>query len=368
MFKKILSKLNVVLWVVLLIAGAILMGLRIQSKLEESAANAAALENREETAVPVDVEVLFLTDWEVWRSYYGQSKAGSSQTVTSYVREIVQEVNVQIGDRVKKGDVLLTLSSGDYRATAAADRANYEDAVRDYKRLSELQKSGGVSKSQVEQAYSRMKSEEAKLKASQSTLSRTQVKASINGIVASRMVEPGEVAANGVPLLTIINLDELEAEIMVSRKDIQNLNLKTPVQMVSDGQMSPCRIKRISPEAAPGSGLYPVVVCLDGLDVLPGTHVEARFMVEHKKDLIVIPSNLVQRRGEKAYVYVVEGDRAKLREIVQGEGQNGSLAVEKGLSAGDLLVVRGNNLLFDGALVSISEKTEASAASKKDGK
>ena len=368
MMKKLLSRLNVVFWIVLLAAGAVFMVLRIQNKLEEAAANAAALENRQETAVPVNVQKLALSDWEVWRSYYGQAKAGSSQTVTSYVREIVQEVNVQIGDRVKKGDVLLTLSSGDYRATAAADRANYEDAVRDYKRMSELQKSGGVSKSQVEQAYSRMKSEEAKLKASQSTLSRTQVKASIDGIVASRMVEPGEVAANGVPLLTIINLDELEAEIMVSRKDILSLNLKTPVQVISDEQTSSCRIKRISPEAAPDSGLYPVVVCLDGLDVLPGTHVEARFLVERRKDLIVIPSDIVQRRGDKAYVFVVEGDRAKLREIVPGEGQNGSISVDKGLSAGDLLVVRGINLLFDGALVEIAGKPEAAAPSSKDGK
>jgi len=340
------------------------MVVRVQAKLQETAANAAAMEQKEEVPVPVDVMRLSRQDWEIWRSYYGQAKAGKSQTVTSYVKEIVREVHVQIGDKVKAGQVLLTLSSQDYRASAAADRASYEDAVRDYKRLSELHKSGGVSKAQVEQAFSRMKSEEAKLQSSQSTLARTQVRASIDGIVASRTVEPGEVAADGKALLTIIDLKDLEAEIMVSRKDILSLSRETPVEVLSDGQKTKCSIKRISPEAAQGSGLYPVVVCLNGLDVLPGTHVEARFLVEKKKDLIIIPSEIVQRRGDKAFVYVLDGERAKLREIVPGEGQNGSLSVDAGLSEGDLVVVRGHNLLFENALVTITREDAAGSAGK----
>ncbi|MBP6332250.1 MAG: efflux RND transporter periplasmic adaptor subunit [Aminivibrio sp.] len=340
------------------------MVVRVQAKLQEAAANTAAMEQKEEVPVPVDVMRLSRQDWEIWRSYYGQAKAGKSQTVTSYVKEIVREVHVQIGDRVKEGQVLLTLSSQDYRASAAADRVSYEDAVRDYKRLSELHKSGGVSKAQVEQAFSRMKSEEAKLQSSRSTLARTQIRASIDGIVASRSVEPGEVASDGKALLTIIDLKDLEAEIMVSRKDILSLNKDTPVEVLSDGQKTKCSIKRISPEAAPGSGLYPVVVCLNGLDVLPGTHVEARFLVDKKKDLIIIPSEIVQRRGDKAYVYVVDSERAKLREIVPGEGQNGSVSIENGLSEGDLVVIRGHNLLFENALVALTGEAAAGTAGK----
>lgn len=340
------------------------MVVRVQAKLQEAAANTAAMEQKEEVPVPVDVMRLSRQDWEIWRSYYGQAKAGKSQTVTSYVKEIVREVHVQIGDRVKEGQVLLTLSSQDYRASAAADRVSYEDAVRDYKRLSELHKSGGVSKAQVEQAFSRMKSEEAKLQSSRSTLARTQIRASIDGIVASRSVEPGEVASDGKALLTIIDLKDLEAEIMVSRKDILSLNKDTPVEVLSDGQKTKCSIKRISPEAAPGSGLYPVVVCLNGLDVLPGTHVEARFLVDKKKDLIIIPSEIVQRRGDKAFVYVVGEGRAKLREIVPGEGQNGSVSIENGLSEGDLVVVRGHNLLFENALVALTGEAAAGTAGK----
>lgn len=362
MAKSIFSRLSVVLWVLLVLAGGVFMAVRVNAKLQEASANTAAMEQAEEVPIPVDVIRLARQDWEVWRSYYGQAKAGKSQAVTSYVKEIVREVHVQIGDKVKAGQVLLTLSSQDFQASAAANRASYDDAVREYGRLSELHKSGGVSQSQVEQAYSKMKNEEAKLQSSKSSLARTQIRASIDGIVASRFVEPGEVVTDGKTLLTIIDLTDLEAEIMVSRRDIMSLNRDTPVVAESDGKKTTCSIKRISPEAAKGSGLYPVVVCLDGLDVLPGTHVEARFMVEKRTGLIVIPSEIVQRRGDKAYVYVVEGDRAKLREITPGEGQNGALAVDAGLSEGDLVVLRGFNLLYDNALVKISEETTVSLA------
>ena len=138
---------------------------------------------------------------------------------------------------------------------------------------------------------------------------------------------------------------------------------ETPVEVVSDGARAMGKIRRISPEAAQGSGLYTVVVGLNDLDVLPGTHVEARFLVERRENLLVVPSDIVQRRGDKAYVYVVEDTRAKLREIVPGEGQNGSLAVTEGLAEGELLVIRGHNLLSEGALVKISGKDTPEAAS-----
>jgi len=86
--------------------------------------------------------------------------------------------------------------------------------------------------------------------------------------------------------------------------------------------------------------------------------------VEKRKDLIIIPSEIVQRRGDKAYVYVVGDGRAMLREIVPGEGQNGSLSVDSGLSEGDMVVVRGHNLLYENAPVALAGEAAAGTAGK----
>ena len=113
MAKSVFSRLSVGLWVLLVLAGGVFMAVRVNAKLQEAAANTAAMEHKEEVPVPVDILKLSRQDWEVWRSYYGQAKAGRSQSVNSYVKEIVREVHVQIGDTVKAGPGLLPLSSQD---------------------------------------------------------------------------------------------------------------------------------------------------------------------------------------------------------------------------------------------------------------
>ena len=130
-----------------------------------------------------------------------QAKAVHTQDVTTFEREIVRAVHVQVGDRVKKGQTVVSLLAADRTARAQASRTGYDEAQLNYKRLNELRKKGGVSQAEVDKAYAALKSVEAGLRSSQSTLLRTELKASIDGIVSARNVEPGEVAEMGKPLV-----------------------------------------------------------------------------------------------------------------------------------------------------------------------
>jgi multidrug efflux system membrane fusion protein len=213
----------------------------------------------------------------------------------------------------------------------------------------------------VDKAYAAMKSLEASDQSSRSTLQRTELKASIGGIVAARGVEPGEVAEVGKPLISIVDPSDMEAQLMVSKKDIHNIDKETPVELLVNGAASKGRVKRLSPEAQSGSGLYPVVVGLSAdSGILPGAYLEGRFLVKKEANIIVIPSNIVMYRGDKQFVYAARSDagedKAVLVEIHTGEGRSGRVVVTEGLSAGDRLIVSGNRTLFDGAL--ISKKTE----------
>ena len=117
----------------------------------------------------------------------------------------MRAVHVQVGDRVKKGQTVVSLLAADREAKAQASRTGYDEALLNYNRLNELKKKGGISQSEVDKAYAALKSEEAILKGSQSTLQRTELKASIDGIVSARNVEPGEVAEMGKALISIVD-------------------------------------------------------------------------------------------------------------------------------------------------------------------
>ena len=349
---KFFTRIRILLWVLALAGLGFLVSNEVRAKLAQAEANLRSLETETVTVYPVETQTVTTSNWETWRSYYGQAKSAHTQNITTYEREIVRTVNVDVGSSVRAGQTLITLQVAARDAQVQSGKTAYDEAKLNYDRLKQLNAKGGISQSEVDAAYSRMKTAEASLKSTQSSLQRTSLKASINGIVSARNVEPGEIAEAGAVLLSIVDPKEMEAELMVSKKDITRINKSTPVEIYVDGNRHTGFVKRISPEAQSGSGLYPVVVGLpENSGILPGTYVEGRFMVSRQQSVVVIPSNVVVYRGTTQSVYVADGSKAKLTSITTGEGREGRVVVTSGLKPGDSLITSGNRVLYDGASI-----------------
>ncbi len=354
---KFLTKIRIILWILALIGVGFLVGAGVNAKLAQAAANLRSLETQTVDTYPVETETLTTSNWETWRSYYGQAKSAHTQNITTFEREIVKTVEVDVGSPVKAGQTLITLQVAARGAQVQSGKTAYDEAKLNYNRLKQLNAKGGISQSEVDSAYARLKTAEASLRSSQSTLQRTSLKANIDGIVSVRNVEPGEIAESGKILLSIVDPKEMEAELMVSKKDIMKINKSTPVEIYVDGEKHTGWVKRISPEAQSGSGLYPVVVGLpETSGILPGTYVEGRFQVSRQQSVVVIPSNVVVYRGNTQSVYVADGNKAKLTTITTGEGREGRVVVTSGLKPGDKLITSGNRVLYDGAEIINSDK------------
>ncbi|MBQ3645087.1 MAG: efflux RND transporter periplasmic adaptor subunit [Synergistaceae bacterium] len=349
---KFFTKIRILLWILILVGVGFLVSTQVKMKLSQAEANLKSLETTEIETYPVETEILKTSDWETWRSYYGQAKSAHTQNITTFEREIVKSVNVNVGSYVKAGQTLVTLQVAARGAQLQSGKTAYDEAKLNYNRLKQLNAKGGISQSEVDSAYARMKTAEANLRSSQSTLQRTSLKASIDGIVSARNVEPGEIAEAGAVLISIVDPKEMEAELMVSKKDIMKINKSTPVEIYVDGQKHIGWVKRLSPEAQSGSGLYPVVVGLpENSGILPGTYVEGRFMVNRQQNVVVIPSNVVVYRGNTQSVYVAKDNTAKLTAITTGEGREGKVIATSGLKPGDYLITSGNRVLYDGAQI-----------------
>jgi len=352
-FIRKFNKLRIVLWLLILAGGAVILWTEVNAKLEQAAANIKALEITHETAIPVTVTVLSPQTWETWKSYYGKAKAVRTHEVISFVKELVQDVSVEVGDTVRVGQTVVTLTKSDHVSRMQATKTAYDEALLNYNRLSELSKRGGIARAEVDRALSALRNAEAAHQSSRSTLQRTELKSNVNGVVSSRHIEPGDIAADGKPLVTIVDLSEMEAQLMVSKRDIHNIKKDTKVEIIIDNNVSEGNVKRVSPEAQAGSGLFPVVVGLNGNSaILPGSYLEGKFLVDKKEDVIVIPSDVIVYRDNKEYVYIADNDRVKMVEIKTGEGRAARVVVNSGLKSGDRLIISGNRTLFDGALIS----------------
>jgi membrane fusion protein (multidrug efflux system) len=354
---KTIKKIRVLLWMAAITAGIAVIALQIISRSDQSAATLGRLSQNIPRARPVRVMRLEASDWEQRRKYYGEAQAVRGMEVTSYVREIVESVHAGIGDSVSEGQIIISLRRTDQSAEERARAAAFEESKSTYNRLVSLNKAGGVSRADVDRAHTAMISNQAALQGNRSALSRTQIRSKISGIVTGRFVEPGEIAEIGQTLLTIEDVSEIEAVLMVSARDICGIGVKTPVTITHNGVPSKAAVTRVSPRAQPGSGLYPVTVKLDPKSgVLPGAHVEGDFLVSRTPGAIVIPSSSVFNRGDEQFVYVVageEGERtARMTKIQTGGGGEGKVVAASGIASGDLLIVSGNRGLSDGVPVS----------------
>ena len=139
--------------------------------------------------------------------------------LTSRVSGYVQKVNVQEGQKVKAGDVLVEIEAKDYKSRTsqsenefASMAARVRDAELNHKRIEELYKAGAVSLQQRDSAAAnyqellrKQQALQAQVELSQSGLSDTQVRAPTDGIIARKSAEVGMLASPGTPLVGFVS-------------------------------------------------------------------------------------------------------------------------------------------------------------------
>ena len=195
------------------------------------------------------------------------------------VSGVVQAVNVQVGDLVKKGRVLLRLDSTTYQAKVAEDQAGItrlnaeaEEAKRDLERVQELYQRTVVSTTDLDQAKLRLvKSQSAisearaRLRQNQKALDDTSLRAPFDAVVVLRQAEPGQSVAAGLQpqmLLTLARSGEMIARTLLSSQQLDQLKTGQKLTVKVAGTTYPGKIKSLGmePVSIKDEWVYPVDV------------------------------------------------------------------------------------------------------------
>ena len=348
----ILRKANVWLWIIALAGGAAFLGYRIAAPSGAQQSRPAAPRGITVTVYEVQPRL-----WEIWRSFYGTVRSAQVQKVTSNTREVIEEIAVEVGDSVKKGDLLVSLASQSQAAVLGARQAAYEDAKSRYDRLQNLYQAGGASKQELDKANVALKDEAAKLRDARTTVSRTQIRSALNGVVVRRSAEQGEFAEPGRELLAVADFDRREVEMLVSPtiRGLITPGLDVLVKAPWGGETMG-RIFRMDPEADGATGFFRAIVRLPSdCRLIPGDYVRMEVRMSYKETAIAVPYESILREDGKPFVFVVEGDKATRRDIVAGEGSGDFIEVPEGLIPGEKVVKTGAGSLYEGAPLIISD-------------
>lgn len=331
------------------------------------------------------VEVLQLqtADWQQTIHTFGMVEAIEEVSVSVEAAGTVDNIYFEEGQRVARGEPLLDLDPGKRalgadraRATVASEAARLKEARSLLKRHRELVKNSLVSQatldnseSAVQQAAAGHENALASLALAQRDLEDSQVLSPVEGVIEQRNVEKGEVVMPGQSLATIQAVDVVHVLTYVSERDVNFLRVGATAAVSSPGvpgRVFEANIVSIGVKADPGTGNFPVKLSLSNAEWLLRAGMTARVvlkgLLEH--DRLTIPDTAVVDRNRRKVVYVLakEGGQSIAREVnpLLRTVTSDQLPVIDGLSAGDLLIISGLNMLIDGTPVKVVPENQHS--------
>jgi RND family efflux transporter MFP subunit len=327
----------------------------------------------------------------------GTVRARVSSVISSKLMATVREVKVQPGDRVREGQTLVTLDSRDQDASArrakaaqeelrqavpeadsavAAAKANFDLAQSTFQRMNELYGKKSISDQEFDEATGKRKAAQANYEMMQArrrqldskmaqieedirtadvARSYAEITAPFAGLVTAKTVEPGILAAPGVPLLTLERDGAYRLEASVDESHLAAIHLGQPVRVELDGadRTLEARVSEIVPVVDAASRAYTVKIDLPALPaVRSGSFGRALFQLG-SRSILTIPASAVTERGQLRSVLVAENGVARTRLITLGQQAGDRVEVLSGLQPGEAVVISAPRDIADGSRIEV---------------
>jgi len=289
-------------------------------------------------------------------------RVGSEVRVGSQLSGIVKKLNATVGSHVNAGDVIAEIDDAPIQARLAQaeaqaqlDRATMERARVNSERAKQLALQGLIPVQQQQDLELAL--EEAKAKYEKSLSDRdlvkvdlryVQIRAPINGTVASVSTQEGETVAasfTAPTFVTIIGDNALQLVAMVDETDIANVRRGNPASFTVDSypaQDFPGIVESIAPKATIVSGVvnYEVTVHIQKDARLLKPDMTANVSIQTAQhQALVLPPAAIQRDGERAFVYLASQAAPERRPVVTGSKEGGVVEIKKGVSDADSVLL-----------------------------
>ena len=271
----------------------------------------------------------------------------------------VVRVLVKEGDNVRIGQTLAIIRSEQISSDLQTAQASYQNAQADYNRFENAFKTGGVTKQQLDQAKLGLVTSKSRLQQAKVNIGDTNIKATINGIVNKRYIEPGSVLGAATPMFDLVNVSKLKLKVTVNESQVASLKVGSIVQVTAsvypDTKFSG-KITFIAP-MADSSLNFPVEIEIannSSNDLKAGMYGTAEFASnQQKQSLMIVPRNAFVGSVSSNEIFVAENGVAKLKTVAAGRILGDKVEIINGLSDGETVIITGQINLQDGSKVDI---------------
>ena len=345
--------------------------------------------------VPVIATTVQKQNFPIVRTGIGNVTALNSATVRSMVTEQIISIDFKDGQFVKKGEVLAQLDPSSFQAqldqaeaNLARDQAHLQNAELNLTRYVPLEKKGFAAEQQVAtqqamiaQQLATIKGDQAAIEYAKTQLSYTELVTPFDGVAGIRLLDVGNIihssTTRGSPsepnaLVVINQVQPISVMFTLAAADIpevQGALTKGSVKAIAlsaDGktELDTGELAAIDNQANISSGTVGLKAIFPNPDrkLWPGMFVNVRVVTQVQDNGLTIPLDAVQQGPQGQYVFIVGPDhKVAMQPVSVRETLNGEALIDKGLSAGETVVVRGQYRLTPGTMVSLANPDNPAA-------
>lgn len=220
---------------------------------------------------------------------------------------------------------------------------------------------------QVQAAKANVEAAQAQLALAKQAISDAEIRSPFSGKISGKPAQVGAFVGAGSPIAHIIGVDGAYFEGEVSETALAKIKVGNPVDVTIDafsGKKLSGTISAISPQGDKVGRLFKVRIQIIGNTegLQPGMFARGSVIMKTLSGVKVIPKNAIVQRGKESFVFIVNGDKAKMVKVVEGLSKDGSVQVD-GINVGDQLVVSGQDSLSDGSTIRIAKDESDSSSS-----
>ena len=289
----------------------------------------------------------------------------------------VEAVNVEVGDLVETGSALIRLDREIEQLTLQALQAKTKqasaelnDAQRRYQDAKRLRKQKSISENdlrlleaEVEVDAAMLKQQQAEQRRQQARIERHILQAPFSGVISERLTEAGEWIEPGRPVLTLVAVDDLRIEFRVPQEFYSSIDKQATLDVTLDAfpeREFAGTIDAVVPVSDPSSRTFLIHAIVDARNarMTPGMSVHGKLHLSTGRRGVVISRDAILRYPDgRITVWVINPDSepptVSEKHVTTGHSFDGLITIREGISAGDVIVVQGNESLQDGQQVRI---------------
>ncbi|WKD85533.1 Efflux pump periplasmic linker BepF [Polaribacter huanghezhanensis] len=340
-------------------------------------------------SIQVKVAKVATNDTNPFLTVSGKIQAVKSADLGTRMMGNVDKVYVNVGDKVSKGQLLISINNADLEAkkaqvTASITQAKvaFINAEKNYKRFQNLYESKSISQKEMDDVTANYQVTKAGLEAANqmrnevdAQFAYSNITAPFTGVITSKNIENGDMATPGKPLISLENPNDFEVMAMVPETEISEIKkgIKVRVLVKSINRAIAGKVSEVSSSAKNTGGQYLVKINVQKTNapILSGMFATVEFPTERKatSNMVLLPKEAIITNGQLSGVYTTsQSNTAVLRWLRLGKTYGNQVEVLSGLKPGETYIISAEGRLFNGVKIipsSILPKGKEATSKKK---